>query len=414
MATPWPYTQNQGTGRGQSGDATALGRAAGGYAQPEFWIQLEAMLYPTAYRTLADILVGHSCELKQGDKVLIQASGCDPLFVEVLIEAAYARGALVFTSWSDARIGRAVQRGASDAQLELLGKHEASLMSQMDAYIGVRGGSNIFESSDVPADRREAYTKYVVQPVHYEIRVPKTRWVILRWPTPSMAQQAQMSTPAFEDFFFSACTADYAQMRKDLEPLRELMARTDQVHIKGPGDTDLRFSIKAMGVIPCYGERNIPDGECFTAPHKESVEGVIHYNTPTIYEGQSFADIRLEFKKGRIVKASCGSGSESELNKIFDRDAGARYVGEFSLGVNPHIAVPMRDILFDEKIGGSLHFTPGQAYEVADNGNRSQIHWDLVLVQTRGYGGGEIWFDGKLIRKDGLFLEPALVGLNPR
>ena len=371
------------------------------------------VMFPEHYIKLANILLDHSCRLQKGENVLIQATGCDPAFVECLIEGTYSRKAHPFVNCQDPRLSAALLRGATDDQLGRLGRHEAALMDEMHAFIGVRGGNNIFESQDVPADRRAAYTKHVLQPVHFDIRVPKTKWVILRWPTPGMAQQAEQSTRAFERFFFEACTVDYAAMGEALQPLVKLMEQTDRVHIKGPGDTDLTFSIKDIPVIPCFGERNIPDGECFTAPIKDSVEGVIAYNTPTLYEGQSFGNIRLRFEKGRIIEATCGAGDEGELNRIFDRDEGARYIGEFSLGVNQQVTRPMRDILFDEKIGGSLHFTPGQAYDIADNSNRSLIHWDLVLVQTPGAGGGEVWFDDVLIRKDGIFLPDELKALNP-
>jgi aminopeptidase len=241
-------------------------------------------------------------------------------------------------------------------------------------------------------------------------RVNKTRWVVLRWPTPSMAQAAGMSTEAFEDLYFRVCTLDYKKMAKAMEPLRKRMAKADHVHIKSPG-TDLRFSIKGIGAVKCEGLRNIPDGEVFSCPVKNSVQGYISFNTPTIYSGTKFENVRLEFKDGKVIKAT--SNNTKRLNEILDTDAGARYIGEFSLGFHPHILNPMCDILFDEKIAGSLHFTPGQAYEVADNGNRSAVHWDMVLIQRKEWGGGEVWFDGELIRKDGIFIPKDLRALNP-
>jgi len=242
-------------------------------------------------------------------------------------------------------------------------------------------------------------------------RVKRTKWVVLRWPTPSMAQLAGMSTEAFEDFFFDVCTLDYRKLQPGMKALKGLMERTDRVQIKGPG-TDLNFSIKGIPAVICGGDRNIPDGEVFTAPVKESVEGQLTFNAPSIYQGTAFDGIQLNFQRGKIVKAS--SNETKKLNKILDSDAGARYIGEFSLGFNPRVFQPMRDILFDEKIAGSFHFTPGQAYEEADNGNRSQVHWDMVSIQRPDYGGGEIYFDGKLIRKNGEFLPKQLRSLNWR
>jgi len=190
-------------------------------------------------------------------------------------------------------------------------------------------------------------------------------------------------------------------------PLKALMERTDRVRITAP-DTDLSFSIKGLDAIPCTGQMNIPDGECFTAPVRESINGHIHFNSATIYRGTPFDDIRLTFEKGRVVAFE--SSNNAVLEAILDSDEGARYVGEFALGFHPFIAEPMRDILFDEKIRGSLHMALGQAYDEADNGNRSSVHWDLVLRQEQG---GEIFFDDVLIRKDGVFVLPELAGLNP-
>ena len=281
-------------------------------------------------------------------------------------------------------------------------------VSQHYEDIALRGSANINESSDIPSDRMSLYSRILRPVLNY--RVNKTRWVVLRWPTPSMAQAAGMSTEAFENFYFDVCTMSYPRMAKAMAPLERLMKKTDRVHIKGPG-TDLTFSIKGIGAKMCKGDRNIPDGEVFSCPVKNSVNGHIQFNTPTIYSGTRFDNVRLEFNDGKIVKAT--GNNTKRLNEILDTDAGARYVGEFSLGFNPHIQTPMCDILFDEKIAGSMHFTPGQAYKECDNGNRSAVHWDMVLIQRPEWGGGEIWFDGELIRKNGRFLPRDLKPLNP-
>jgi aminopeptidase len=278
----------------------------------------------------------------------------------------------------------------------------------MQAYIAVRGSANASEAADVPGDRQAAYAR-TLRPL-LNRRVNQTRWVVLRWPTPSMAQAANMSTEAFEDFYFTVCAMDYRKMARAMKPLQRRMARADRVQIKGPG-TDLTFSVRGVGAVPCVGLRNIPDGELFSCPLKRSVNGTIQYNTPTIYAGTRFEQVRLTFENGRIVEAT--ASDTRKLNEILDTDNGARYVGEFSLGFNPHIQNPMCDILFDEKIAGSLHFTPGQAYEECGNGNRSAIHWDMVLIQRPEWGGGEVWFDGELIRQDGLFVPADLQPLNP-
>ena len=257
------------------------------------------------------------------------------------------------------------------------------------------------------------YTSFAArytQSVHGQLRIPKTRWVVLRDATPAMAQMAEMSTEAFEDFYFDVCTMDYSRMEAAMAPLKALMERTDRVHILGPG-TDLTFSIKGMPAVPCAGRVNIPDGEIFTAPVRESVNGTIAYNVPSTHDGFSFENMRLTFRDGRITSVACNDGARAE--RVFDQDEGARYVGEFALGVNPYITRPMNNTLFDEKIMGSFHFTPGACYDECDNGNRSALHWDLVCIQTPEYGGGEIWFDGVLVRKDGRFVLPELAPLEP-
>lgn len=360
------------------------------------------------YAKLAEVLTGFSIDLKKGERVLIDALDCPELFVIALIRAARARGALPYVNFQRSRITRELLRGALPEQYQVTADVELIRMKKMDAYVAIRGSDNIFETSDVPSAQVQMVTK-LLKPVQ-EYRVNKTKWVLIRWPSPSMSQQAGLSTEAFEDFFFRVCTFDYSRYAPGMKALTDLMNRTDQVHIKGLG-TDLRFSIKGIGAVPCGGARNIPDGEVFSCPVKESVEGTITYNAPTVYLGTAFDNIKLAFKAGKIIEAT--GNNTKRLNEILDTDAGSRFIGEFAIGFNPHILQPMRDILFDEKIAGSFHFTPGQAYEQGGNGNKSTVHWDMVCIQRPEYGGGEIWFDGKLIRKDGQFLPKALQKLNP-
>jgi len=359
---------------------------------------------------LAQVLITHSTRLQAGEKILIEAIDIPPQMVIALIREARAVGGIPLVTLKNNEILRELLRDGSEGQMTLIGNYELYRMKQVQAYIGMRGSFNISETSDVPSEEMKLYQKLWLQPVHLNYRVPYTKWVVLRWPTSSMAQQAEVSTEAFEDFYFDVCTLDYGKMDKAMEPLKNLMEKTDQVHIKGPG-TDLTFSIEGIPAIPCSGAHNIPDGECFTAPVKDSVNGRITFNTSTLYQGTVFTDVSLEFEKGKVVKAE--ANHTKKLNEILDSDEGARYIGEFSLGFNPYITRPMKDTLFDEKIAGSFHFTPGNAYDRADNGNRSQVHWDMVLIQRPEFGGGEIWFDGTLIRKDGRFLPEELQGLNP-
>ena len=357
---------------------------------------------------LAEGLIGFSTDLKKGERVLIDAFDVPDSVIIALIRSARKRGAHPYVQNHRARITRELSLGAEEAQFAPHAEVELARMQKMDAYIALRGSDNIFEGSDVPAEKVQLVSR-LMKPV-LDHRVGKTKWVVLRWPTSSMAQQAGMSTEAFEEFYLRVCTLDYSLLTPGMAALKKLMDATDRVHIKGPG-TDLRFSIKGIGSQPCGGLRNIPDGEVFSCPVKESVEGYVQYNAPTVYLGTSFDSIRLGFKQGRIVEAT--SSNTKRLNEILNSDAGARYIGEFAIGFNPYILEPMRDILFDEKIAGSFHFTPGQAYDGVGNGNKSQVHWDMVCIQRPEYGGGEIWFDDVLIRKDGLFVPKALHKLNP-
>lgn len=369
---------------------------------------LYSIMQDSRFEKLANQLVNYSTALKAGEKVLIHNADVPAEMTIALIRAARAAKAIPFVNLQNAKISRELALGATEKQLDILAGLELAQMKKMDAFIALRGSHNITESADVPDEKMKLVAKKMRPVQNY--RVSKTRWCVLRWPTSAMAQQAGMSTEAFEDFYFDVCTLDYKKLLKPMQALQKLMAKTDEVHIKGPG-TDLRFSIKGIPVIPCAGEFNIPDGEVFTAPVKNSVNGTLSHNAPTIYQGTAFDNIRLEFKNGKIVNAT--ANNTKKLNEILDSDLGARYIGEFAIGTNPRILHPMRDILFDEKIAGSFHFTPGQAYEIADNGNRSQVHWDMVCIQRKDYGGGEMWFDGELVRKDGKFLDKALQPLDP-
>ncbi|WP_438448640.1 aminopeptidase [Gorillibacterium sp. sgz5001074] len=359
---------------------------------------------------LADVLVNYSTRVQKGENVLIEAFGIDNALVKELVKKVHAAGGNPFVNLRDQAVTRQLLLEGNEEQIKAWADYDKYQMERMQVYIGVRGGSNINEMSDVPSDKQKLWSSLYQTPVHFTTRVNGTRWVVLRYPTPSMAQLAGMSTEAFENFYFDVCTLDYGKMNQAMDALKALMDRTDRVRLTGV-NTDLTFSIKGIGAIKCAGEMNIPDGEVYTAPVKDSVNGIISYNAPTPYNGFTFENVVLEFKDGKIVKAT--ANETDRINGILDTDDGARYIGEFAIGVNPFIKEPMKDILFDEKIDGSFHFTPGAAYDEAFNGNKSAVHWDMVFIQRPEYGGGEIWFDDVLIRKDGRFVLPELEQLNP-
>ena len=359
---------------------------------------------------LAHMLVNYSVSVKKGEKVLIEGTDAPPEILTALIAEVYAAGGLPFVETFSPKVQRALYRGTDEKHMSLTAKYASCRMSEMDCYIGVRGASNSYEMSDVPSDKMSIYSRAYFHPVHHELRVSKTKWVGLRYPNEAMSQLAAMSTEAFEDFYFDVCTMDYSKMDKAMDALVALMQRTDKVRLVAP-ETDIAFSIKGIPAVKCSGRRNIPDGEVYTAPVAGSINGVIKYNTPSVSGGEKFENIKLVFEKGRIVESY--GNKPDKLKAIFDTDEGARGVGEFAIGVNPYITNPMGDILFDEKIAGSIHFTPGCCYDEAPNGNKSAVHWDLVLMMDAAHGGGEIWFDDILIRKDGIFVIKELECLNP-
>ncbi len=360
---------------------------------------------------LAEQLITYSVKLQPGEKIYIEIKGLEAMELgKELVRVATVHGGVPFWYYNDETLSRGFINNADQEQFASWGRFHKPIMEAVDAYIGVRGSSNPFDLADVDADRMKWHDKAYWGEVHIPIRLKK-KWCVLRYPNPSMAQAAERSTEDFADFYFNVCTLDYARMSKAMDPLHALLEKTDKVEIKGPG-TDLSFSIKGLPAVKCDGGRNIPDGEVYTAPVKDSVNGVIQYNTKTRQGGVVLDNIRFEVKDGKIVEATC-EGDQAKLEDALNIDEGARYFGEFALGVNPYITSPMLDTLFDEKISGSFHLTPGNAYEAAFNGNKSAQHWDIVLIQTPEWGGGEIWFDGTLIRKDGLFVVQELEGLNP-
>lgn len=359
---------------------------------------------------LAENLINYSVELKPGETILIENIGNEIPLTKELIKQAYKAGGIPFLTIKNQELLRVLLNECTEEQMKAMASFEIARMKEMKAYIGIRAGDNVSEMGAVPSEKMKIYMEHYVKPLHSDLRVKNTKWCILRYPNHSMAQLASMATDLFEDFYFKVCNLDYSKMSKAMENLVAAMEKADRVRITGR-DTDLTFSIKGMPAIKCDGKLNIPDGEVFSAPVKNSVNGVITYNAPAVYQGATFENIRLEFKDGKIVNAA--ASDTERINKIFDTDEGARYVGEFAIGVNPYIERPMKDTLFDEKIKGSIHFTPGSSYDECDNGNKSAIHWDLVFIQRPEYGGGEIWFDDTLIRKDGLFVPKELQCLNP-
>ncbi len=358
---------------------------------------------------LAGNILSYSLGLKKGQSFMIRGPLAAKPLIMALIRKADEMGVAPHVRIFDEEINRWLLTNANDGRIEAEASWDMHIYKQLDAEVFIDSTENDAELSliDSKIMQRRAHAR---RP-WVDLVCGSKQWVILNWPTKGQAQSSRMPYEDFYDFVINATSMDYSKMKKDMQPLSDLMSGTDKVRITGPG-TDLTFSIKGIPNEICAGENNLPDGEIYTAPVRDSVEGTLAYNTPSPYHGKVYNGVKLEFRKGKIVKATADSSTDA-LNAIFDTDEGARYIGEFALGVNPHVTKPFGNTLFDEKIMGSFHFTPGNAYEdTADNGNRSAIHWDMVCIQTKEYGGGEIWFDGVLVRKDGMFVLPELKALN--
>ena len=362
---------------------------------------------------LATNILVKSVQLQPGEKIYLEGLGPNtkPLLL-ALVEKAVELGGIPFYFYNDSSFTNALLKYTTEDQVKGFSNFHAQIMQQMDVFVGIRSHNNPCDDSDSSVEALKWYNQHWVGGVQIDIRVPKTRWCILRSPNDVMAYGAGLSTKQYEDFYYKSCLVDYQHMKECMKPLVDLMLKTDKVYIKAP-KTELMFSIKGINARACFGQRNLPDGEVFTAPVKDSINGTIRFNTQDYQNGKRFSNIVLTFKDGKIVDCS-HDGAVQDLIDVLDTDEGSRYMGEFALGVNPYITRPMGDALFDEKITGSLHMAVGNALHNAPNGNHSSIHWDLIQIQTPEYGGGEIWFDDVLIRKDGIFVLPELEGLNPK
>lgn len=364
------------------------------------------------YTKYASLIVGQTVAVKPGEKVLIELSGVEDGMAAELIRAVYAAGGKPFYTQRRDCLKSAWITGADGEAMEMQARWDKARMEEMDVYISLRISENPYDLSVIPSEKSQLYRACYERPVHFETRIPHTRWLAMCLPSASMAQATGMATEEFEQFYYRCCCIDYRRFAQRMEPLAELMRCTDRVRIQGR-DVDLSFSIKNMGVCVCRGTRNIPAGEVFTAPTAGSIEGYIQYNTPSLFNGQFFSGVRLEIAGGTIEKVSCQQGSQERLEEIFQTDPGARHIGEFALGTNPFVDRIVGDTLFDEKAAGSFHFTPGNSYTICGNGNVSKIHWDLIYRMQPEYGGGEIWFDDTLVQKDGHYLIEDLRPLNP-
>lgn len=363
-------------------------------------------------RKLAHNLIYNSISLNEGDNLLIEVIGEDGIeLANEIIKQAKEINAKTHINIINYEKLRDFLINANKEEIIEYGKNDLNRMKEMQAYIGIRAPKSDKVLEGVSQEKLEFYNKYYTALVHLQQRVKHTKWCVLGYPNKYYAEKSNMSLKDFTDFYYNVCNIDYDKMKTAMEPLKELMNVTDKVHIIAH-ETDLVFSIKGIPAEKYFGTFNIPDGEVATCPVKNSINGYITYNTKTKYNDIIFENIRFDFVDGKIVKATAKENSK-ELNEILDTDEGSRYIGEFAFGLNPYINNTMCDTLFDEKINGSFHLTPGMALEESDNGNRSAIHWDIVKILRKEFGGGEIYFDDILVMKDGKFVLEDLKGLNP-
>ncbi len=347
---------------------------------------------------LASILVHHSIEVKKGDVVLISSSTelAKPLVLEVYREVVKS-GGHPLTSIGFEETSNIFYKYASKDQLLNFPKIKMYEAKNIDCVVNIRAAANKKALSNIDPKALSERSK-VLRPIGEEI-VNNKRWILCNFPTNGLAQEADMSLDEYEDFVYSATNIDWNKVKKEELKLKKALDKAGEVRIVGE-DTDLTVSIKGRKAIPCYGERNMPDGEVFLSPVEDSADGHIYYEMPAIYQGREVTGIRLKFRDGKVVDAGADK-NEKFLITMLDTDKGARYLGELGIGVNYGIQKFTKDILFDEKIGGTVHLAVGRSYEDAGGKNISAIHWDMIKDLRKK---GAIYLDGKAIQKNGRFL----------
>jgi len=361
---------------------------------------------------LADVIVNDCLSIEDGDLIILE--GID-LPDNLLSDFADHLLAMKIQPYVIQKSQKILIQNIQNHNSEIIGLQadfEINIMKRAKAFIGLRFPTNLYMMECLGKSDREKILTNFIKPVHFEYRNNNLQWVYFRFPTREFAKNSGQNYTEFTKNYFNASLVNYEKMAYAFDPLAKLISKCQEVRIVSDS-TDLRFYMSGKGVYKSCGQHNLPDGEIFTSPDKSSIEGFIRFNIPSIYYGNYFENIELEFRKGKIV--GCHAENNSDLLKsILDIDEGAKFVGEFAIGLNPFVKTPILDILWDEKMHGSLHLAIGNAYPVSNNGNKSAIHWDLILNQTSDYGGGALYFDERLVRKNGLFIDDHLQHLNPQ
>jgi aminopeptidase len=357
---------------------------------------------------LAEVLVRYSTEVRPGELCAIEGDGPAEELIQTIYEEVLRAGGHPVVQMSPERASAAFFALACDAQLEYVSPVVRQLTEEADVRIRVLASANPRELSEVDPQRqvrRQRANAEVMERMMARSAAGELRWALCQYPTNGYAAEAELSLSAYESFLYGACLCDredpVAAWRAQASEVNRLAAwieGREEVHIEGPG-TDLRLSVAARHFIAADGKRNMPDGEFFTGPVEDSAQGTIAFHLPTTYGGREVAGVRLSFKDGLVVDATAERG-EGLLHQMLDSDPGARRLGELGIGTNFAIARGTRSILFDEKIGGTVHLALGRSYPETGGVNESSLHWDMICDLRCG---GTLTVDGELLQRDGIF-----------
>lgn len=361
-------------------------------------------------KKMANVLVNYSLQIKKGDLFVIQGSELAMPLIKEIYKEALRVGANPEVFLTPTGTKEIFFKEASEEQLSFVSPLRLHMIKSIDAILNIMGGYNTKELSGVDPKRialNAKANKEINDIFNERVNSGDLRWCLCQYPTHSGAQESNMSLDEYTEFIFEACLLNeddpikaWENVKKNHERIIDYLKDKDFIEIKSK-DTHLKLRVGGRKWINCFGDNNFPDGEVFTAPIEDSIEGHIRFSFPGIYMGKEIEDIRLTFEKGKVVKAGAAKG-EDLLHALLDTDEGARYIGEFAIGTNYGIKKFTKNMLFDEKIGGTIHLALGNAYGESGGKNKSVIHWDMLCDMK---DGGEIYADGELFYKDGKFLK---------
>jgi len=362
----------------------------------------------TRAEALAQILVRYSTRVGEGDVCVIQSTTPAEVLVQAVYEEVLRAGGLPIIQLSTEGAQSAFFDLASDKQLDWIPPTSEWIAENADVRIGIMADVNSQELSGTDPKRQARVSKArqpLMEATMRRSAAGEHRWALTLFPTHAYASEAGMSLRDYEDFYYSACLATdgepvtaWERQSEEVKRLSDWIQGKEEVHVTGPG-TDITLGVAGRQWIPCYGEHNMPDGEFFTGPIEDSVNGEISFSFPASYGGRTVSGVRLSFKDGKVVDATADQG-EAFLIEMLDTDEGARRLGEIGIGTNYGIATGTKEILLDEKIGGTVHMAVGMSYPETGGSNSSAVHWDMVCDLR---SGGALNVDGVELQRDGRF-----------